>query len=288
MNAQSPRPAREAGLVGFVDSHFHVVGPQSIYPMEPGRSYTPAQAPLEQWRRTLGSLGVTRGVLVQPSFYGTDNRAMLDALIEGSGSLVGVAAVDRNVSDRQLDALARAGVRGVRMAHFEAGDPRSMGGFVPFTQFDALEMRLRERAMHLDLFTDSRLLPAIAARLRQTTVPVVIDHMGRTPASLGTRHEGFDTLRQLLSEGRVWVKLSGLANISQAGPAYEDARVVHDALLAANPERLVWGSDWPHTRPAGPEPDTRALLQLFFDWTPRVSDSDRILTRNPALLYRFD
>jgi predicted TIM-barrel fold metal-dependent hydrolase len=231
---------------------------------------------------------VTRGVVVQASFYGTDNRALLDAVAQGAGSLVGVAAVDDSISEKELDALAAAGVRGVRMAYFEAGDPRARGGFVPFSAFDALEARLQARAMHLQLFTDSRLLPGIAARLRRATVPVVIDHMGRTPANLGVQHAGVDALRELLSEGRVWVKLSGVGNISDAAPAYEDARLVHEALLAANPARLIWGSDWPHTRPGASAPDTRALFQLFLDWTPRSSDKQRILIENPASLFRFD
>ncbi|HVJ60878.1 MAG TPA: amidohydrolase family protein [Burkholderiaceae bacterium] len=273
---------------GLVDSHFHVIGPPSRFPMAADRSYTPAPASLEGWRATLGPLGVTRGVVVQPSFYGTDNHALLDAVAQGDGDLAGVAAFDETVSDRDLAALAAQGVRGVRMAYFEPGDPRSRGGFVAFAAFDALEARLRAHAMHLNLFTDSRLLPVIAARLRRATVPVVIDHMGRTPAHLGLGHAGATVLTQLLAEGRVWVKLSGVANISEAAPAYEDARTVHDALLAANPERLLWGSDWPHTRPGGTAPDTAALLQLFFDWTPRRDDRERILLRNPAALYRFE
>src|SRR5512146_833858 len=112
--------------------------------MLPGRSYTPAQASLGDWRAALSPLGVTRGVVVQPSVYGTDNRVLLAALDEGRGALVGVAAVEADVSDVELDRLATAGVRGVRMAHFEAGDPRAMGGFVALGAFDALEDRLAE------------------------------------------------------------------------------------------------------------------------------------------------
>ena len=165
--------------MGTVDCHFHVIAPADAAPMVPRRSYTPAPASLDEWRATTLPLGVTHGVVVQPSFYGTDNRVLLGALEQARGTLVGVAAVDDGVSDAELDRLARAGVRGVRMAHFEAGDPRAMGGFVPLAAFDALEDRLAERGMHLDLFTDSRLLPAIADRLQRSRVPVVIDHMGR-------------------------------------------------------------------------------------------------------------
>jgi predicted TIM-barrel fold metal-dependent hydrolase len=276
----------ETASTGIVDCHFHVVAAPARLPMAAGRSYTPGEASLQRWRETLGPLGVTHGVVVQPSFYGTDNRALLAALGEGGGSLVGIAAVDANVDDDALDALAAAGVRGVRMAHFEAGDPRAMGGFVPFAAFDALEDRLHRRSMHLQLVTDSRLLPAIAPRLRRARVPVVIDHMGRSPARLGVRHAGIQSLVQLLSEGSIWVKLSGIANISDSAPAYDDVRPLHEALLAANPQRLVWGSDWPHTKPGGAVPDTAALLERFEAWTP-PHERERILRRNPMQLYRF-
>ena len=270
-----------------VDCHLHVVAPLDRFPMAQERSYTPPPAPLERWRETLGPLGITHGVLVQPSFYGTDNRGLLDALAQGRGRLAGVAAVTPDIEDRELDRLADAGVRGVRMAHFEPGDPRAMGGFVPFAAFDALEDRLHERSMHLQLFTDSRLLPAIAPRLKRAKVPVVIDHMGRAPASLGAGHAGIEAMRALLGEGTIWVKLSGVANISDKAPGYEDAREIHEVLLATNPERLLWGSDWPHTKLSGTAPDSAALLRLFHDWTPRRQDRDRILDRNPRLLYRL-
>ena len=253
--------------------------------MHPARSYTPAEASLRQWDATLAPLGVTQGVVVQPSFYGTDNRMLLAALAEGAGQVVGVAAVAADVTDRELSALAAAGVRGVRMAHFEAGDPRAMGGFVPFAAFDDLEDRLHEHSLHLQLFTDSRLLPDIASRLQRAKVPVVIDHMGRTPALLGVRHSGMTALRELLADGSIWVKLSGVANISDAAPTHDDARLVHQALLDANVERLVWGSDWPNTRPSGVAPTTRDLFGLFLDWTPSSDDRDRILRSNPWALY---
>jgi len=271
---------------GIADCHFHVIAPPAQFPMFAGRSYTPAPAPLERWREALGPLGVKRGVVVQPSFYGCDNRVMLGALQQGGGELVGIAAVDADVADEALDALAAAGVRGVRMAHFEAGDPRAMGGFISFEAFDALEDRLCERSLHLQLFTDSRLLPGIVPRLRRARIPVVLDHMGRAPAALGAQHAGIEAMTQLLCEGRVWVKLSGVANISDAAPTYDDAQRVHEALLAANPQQLIWGSDWPHTKPAGIPPDTAALLRLFHAWTPK-RDTERILCTNPARLYRW-
>lgn len=275
--------SREADLV---DSHFHVIAPPQRHPMLASRSYTPAPASLRDWQDTLGPCGVTHGVVVQPSFYGTDNRVLLAALQDGGGRLVGVAAVAADVTDDDLDRLAAAGVRGVRMAHFGPGDARALGGFVPFSHFDALEPRLRARHMHLQLFTDSRLLPGIADRLMRSHVPVVIDHMGRTPAALGARHVGIQTLARLMADGPVWVKLSGVANVSDAGPDHEDARAVHDALLAAGPDRLFWGSDWPHTKPSGARPRTAALVGLFRAWTPPEL-LNRIGKANALAFYRL-
>lgn len=272
--------------MGLVDCHFHVIAPAHASPMVAHRSYTPAPASLANWQEALAPSGVTHGVVVQPSIYGTDNRVLLTTLREGKGRLVGVAAVDANVSDEELDRLVAADVRGIRMAHFEPGDPRAMGGFVSFSAFDAIEPRMAERGLHLQLFTDSRLLPAIATRLARSRVPVVIDHMGRTPAILGTRHSGLRALMQLMRDGPIWVKLSGIANLSDAGPDYPDAREIHEALVDAQPGRLVWGSDWPHTKPGGARPNTAALAELFRKWTP-VALQHEIAMRNAMALYRF-
>jgi predicted TIM-barrel fold metal-dependent hydrolase len=275
-------------LPGIADCHFHVIAPLGEHAMAPDRSYTPAPAPLVAWRETLSPLGVTHGVVVQPSFYGMDNSVLLQALAQGDGRLVGIAAVEPGITDRALDALVRAGVHGVRMAHVEAGDTRAPTGFVPFEAFDALESRLHDRGMHLQLLTDSRWLPGIAARLARARVPVVIDHMGRMPAAWGNDHPGFRALCRLLADGHVWVKLSGVANMSSAAPDHDDVRGLHEALLAANPEQLVWGSDWPHTRPSGATPRTAHLLRLLLAWTPSPADRERILQRNPQALYQWD
>lgn len=276
---------RSEGVVGgIVDAHFHVIAPAHQFPMQPDRNYTPPPAPLRSWRESLGPCGVTQGVVVQPSIYGADNRVMLAALAEGRGQLVGVAAVAAEVADAELDRLAAAGVRGVRLAHFEAGDPRAMGGFVSLTAFDALEDRLADRGMHLHLFTDSRLQPGIAERIARSRVPVVIDHMGRAPARLGPRHHGIRALVELMRGGPVWIKLSGIANVSVAGPEYEDARAFHEVLVSAAPARFVWGSDWPHTKPASSRPQTQALLKLFDAWTPERR-RDQLAASNARLLY---
>jgi len=275
---------------GAVDTHFHVVAPTTVFPMAAERSYTPPPASLAQWQATWSPPGVTHGVVVQPSIYGTDNRVLLHALAQAPGqrvNLVGIAAVPANVTDTELDHLAASGVRGVRMAHFEAGDPRARGGFVPFSAFDKLEARLQARGLHLNLFTDSRLLPAVADRLARATVPVVIDHMGRTPVHVGWAHAGFQALCDLLHSGNVWVKLSGLANVSTDTAAFADVQPLHDALLATRPDRLLWGSDWPHTNPHATAPSAKVLMDCFTRWTPADLRAG-ILWRNPLALYGLD
>jgi 2-pyrone-4,6-dicarboxylate lactonase len=269
------------------DCHFHVIAPHAQFPLHAGRSYTPPEASLDDWRATMAPLGITRGVLVQPSVYGIDNRALLSALAAGDGQLVGVAAASAEISEAGLDALADAGVRGLRFSHFNAGDPRGMAGFVALTELPTLAPRLRARGLHVDLFTDTRLLTDIEQVLRDARVAVVLDHMGRTPAALGADHAGTHALGRLLGEGWCWVKLSGLANISEQAPLYDDARPVHERLVCKHAGRLVWGSDWPHTRPHGPRPETRDLLDRFLEWTPGEATRQRILADNASELYGF-
>ncbi|MDZ4290794.1 MAG: amidohydrolase family protein [Hydrogenophaga sp.] len=270
----------------IVDCHFHVIAPAGEYPMATGRSYTPEPASLTQWEATLGPVGVTHGVVIQPSFYGTDNSVLLGALTQAPHRLVGVAAVDIDVDDAELNRLTAAGVKGVRMAHFEEGDPRCGGGFVKFSAFQPLLQRLRDHGLHLQLFTDSRLLPDIADQLANAGIPIVIDHMGRAPADLGPDHDGIRAMRQLLSLGQVWIKLSGIANISAQAPEFANVRGIHESLVDARPDRLVWGSDWPHTKPSGQKPNARQLLQLFQTWTP-LDLQLRVLAGNPAKFYGF-
>lgn len=274
-------------VLDSIDSHFHVVGNPDVFPLDGRRSYTPTQAPLERWREILGPLGVTRGVVVQPSFYGTDNRALLAALAQGEGCLRGVAAVDANVTDDELERLGRAGVRGVRLAHFAGSEPRGLGGFVGFAAFSSLAPRLRERGMHVQLITDSRLLPGIEREIGRFGVEVVIDHMGRTPVQLGFEHAGVTWLRRFLEDGRGWVKLSGMANLSALPFGYEDMRPLYELLVAANPERVVWGSDWPHTRASSAEVDTAQLLKSCLEWTGDRQTLERVMRDNAQRLYSF-
>lgn len=272
--------------MGSVDCHFHVIGSAARFPLHPSRGYTPPEASVAGWRAILAPLGFTHGVVVQPSIYGTDNSALLAALLENASDLVGVGAAAGAIGDDELDALASAGVRGLRFAHFEPGDARGLPGFVPVSELRELAPRLRERNLHVDLFTDARLLGGISRLLSDARVPIVIDHMGRTPSALGVAHEGVAQLREMLEEGWCWVKLSGLANVSDKVPTYEDARIMHEWLVDNFSERLVWGSDWPHTRSHGKQTVTSGVYERFMAWTPAIKQRS-ILRDNPRSLYRL-
>ncbi|MDP3520260.1 MAG: amidohydrolase family protein [Hydrogenophaga sp.] len=273
--------------MGWVDCHFHVIEPSGSFPMLPERSYTPREAPLDAWRAKMAPLGFTHGVVVQPSFYGTDNTVLLNTLAQAGGALAGVGAVQDDATESQLDALALAGVRGLRFAHLSVEDARRLQGFVPLSALRGLAPRMRARGMHVNLLTDSRLLPDIESDLREAQLPVVLDHMGRAPAVLGVQHPGVSAMKKLLDQGWLWVKLSGVANVSSQAPGYEDAHELHAHLVSHCPDRLVWGSDWPHTRPKGNAPSTDVIFQRFLDWTSSSELQFRILNTNPLELYRF-
>ncbi len=265
---------------GACDCHVHVFGSPARYPFAVGRAYTPAEASFRSYRAVMRSLGLARAVLVQPSVYGTDNRAMLDALRQGGAAVRGVAVIGAQGEDG-LAALAAAGVCGVRVN-------RLFPGAAEIADLDALAGRIAPLGWHLQLLIDVAESVDLLKRLGSLPVATVIDHLGHMPAALGRDHPGFQTLLALLHEGRSWVKLSAPYRLSaRSGPPYDDVRPFAEAVLEAAPDRVVWGSDWPHPAIQGPTPHPANLLDPLFDW---VDDEDlrrRVLVDNPARLYRF-
>jgi predicted TIM-barrel fold metal-dependent hydrolase len=251
------------------------------------RSYTPPDAPVAKYIAMLDRVGVGRGVLVQGSAHGRDNAAMLDALTRHPGRLRGVAVADTTVTPAELRHWHAIGVRGLRFNHFFRGGALHYRGGVPLHAASALAPMMAELGWHLQLWIDVKDLPDIVPLLRQIGLPVVVDHMGRTDATAGTGSPGFQGLLGYLGDGECWVKLSGAHRVSQRSPGYEDARPFHEALVRTNPERLLWGSDWPHPRMEGEMPDAGLLFDLFHAWTPHEATRQRILVVNPAKLYGF-
>ena len=277
------RPAPPAGAW---DCHCHVFGPAARFPYAEPRSYTPEDAPLEAYLALLDRLGFAHGVLVQPSAYGRDNRAMLDALQRAPQRLRGVAVGGAELTPSVLRAWHAAGVRGLRANEFRRdGKPYYQNG-VRLAEIEPLLPVMAELGWHLQLWVDARDLPELAPSLARVPVPVVVDHMGRMEHRHGTAHPGFQALVRGVAAGRLWTKLSGTYRLGATPPDYAEARPFHEALVAANPRQLVWGSDWPHPRPEGPVPDAARLLAVFLDWTRDPGLRQAILVDNPSRLYR--
>lgn len=285
--SMDPAP-REPGFTvppGAVDCHAHVFGPASRYPYHEARTYTPPDASLAQYRHLHRTLGIERGVLVQPSVYGLDNSATRDALraLRDAGQdYRGIAVVDSGVEDRELDALAADGFRGVRLNLLFKGG-------IAWRDVEALAGRLAERNWHLQFLVDVSDFEDLEARVRQLPVPVVVDHMGHMACRKGIDQPGFQALCRLMAAGHAWVKLSGAYRITgQRQTPYEDVVPFARRLIEANPEQCVWGSDWPHPHIPVSMPNDGPLLDALVDWAPEVEIRNRILVDNPDRLYFRD
>jgi predicted TIM-barrel fold metal-dependent hydrolase len=269
------------------DTHAHVFGPAAQFPYAADRSYTPPDAPLAKYLAMLDTVGFARGVLVQGSAHGRDNAAMLDALARHPDRLRGVAVADATVTPAELCRWHESGVRGLRFNHFFRGGSLHYRGGVRLEAAKVLAPAMAELGWHLQLWIDAKDLPDTVPMLRQIGLPVVVDHMGRTDANAGTGTPGFQSLLRFLADDECWVKVSGAHRMSGRASDYDDARPFHEALVRANPERLVWGSDWPHPRMEGEMPDAGHLFELFHAWTPDEAVRRRILVANSARLYDF-
>ena len=261
------------------DCHAHVFGPYDRYPLAADRNQTPPEAPLADYLALLARLGLDHGVLVHPSAYGADHSALFAAL-DAEPRLRGVI-VTRPGTFASFAGLRECGVRAARFSH-RSGAGANFPGSASFDDLEQCAGALADAGLHAELWTDCKVLPQIAARIEQLPLPVVVDHMGGFDAAAGVDEPGFRTLLGLLERGRVYVKLCVYRNVPGA-PGFEAGRPFHDRLVQANPERLVWGSDWPHLRVV-PAPDAADLLALFESWTDAAT-ARRILAGNPARLY---
>ena len=272
--------ATENNLGGW-DCHAHLFGPYERFPLSSERSYTPPEAVEQQYMALLRRLGLRHGVLVHPSAYGDDHSLLLHALA-AQPTLRGVVVV-RPDSPLPLTGLRERGVRGARFSH-RSGAGTNFAGSASMADLRALVPALADAGLHAEIWTDCKALPEIAHELRELPIPVVIDHMGGFDPRAGINEPGFRTLLNLLESGNVWVKLCAYRNLLQE-PDWEVGRAFQQQMIAANPERLVWGSDWPHLR-VNPTPDTVRLLDMFMDWAGGDATVQQILTNNPDRLYR--
>jgi predicted TIM-barrel fold metal-dependent hydrolase len=271
---------------GACDCHCHVFGPAARFPYAEPRSYTPDDAPLEAYLAMLDRIGCDRGVLVQPSAYGHDNAAMIDALTREPARLRGVAVGGSELTPAILKEWHAAGVRGLRANEFRRdGKPYYQNG-VGLKDIEPFYTQLADLGWHVQLWVDARDLPDMASQLARIPVPIVVDHMGRLEHHHGTHNPGFQALVRGVGDGKMWAKVSGTYRLGATPPDYLQAKPFQDALVAANVANLVWGTDWPHPRPEGPVPDAVRLRDVLLEWTT-PAQQQAILVDNPARLYDF-
>ena len=281
------------------DCHTHVFGPNQLFPFAARRAYTPGSASVLALRAMHEQLGISRVVIVQPSPYGTDNSCTLSALRIIGETARGVAVIDPDTSQQELREMHHSGIRGVRLNLQTAGvqDPTAAA-----EQLAATSMQIADLGWHIQLYTSLAMVAALGSAFKSLPVPVVLDHFAGAKAPLAEQdvehRNNFGALLHLLQSGNVWVKLSAAHRISNAINC-SDVGPIAKALIAANPDRTLWGSDWPHPgakpnqarRPDVIEPfnviDNAAALNRLNHWAGNPVTTEKILVNNAATLYQF-
>lgn len=282
---------------GACDCHTHIHGDPAQFPFFAGRVYTPEPAGPEEMAALHKALHMQRVVIVTPSVYGTDNSATLWGMKARGAHARGVAVINAKTPDSELEAMNAAGVRGIRINLATGGtnDPN-----LARQRLQIAIDRLKGRNWHIQIYTDLKMLHALKAELTAAPMPLVFDHFAGAQAALGVDQPGFADVLDLVKSGKAYVKISGAYRASKAEPDYADVIPLAKALIAANPERIVWGTDWPHpdsVTPPGKQPtdvtpllqidDGRVLNQLTV-WCPDAATREKILVTNPGHLYGFD
>jgi predicted TIM-barrel fold metal-dependent hydrolase len=297
--AVSRRTATEVSFrvpAGACDCHTHVFGDPARFPFTASRTYTPGPALVDEMRALHRSLHTDRVVVVQPSVYGTDNACTLDAIHQLGPRARGIAVIDDGTSDDDLDRMDRAGIRGIRVNLETAGqtDPA-----IARQRFQAATKRVARRPWHIQVFTRPSVIAALGDDFASAPVPIVFDHFGGAQAAAGVEQPGFDVLLRLVRAGAAYVKLSAPYRGSTQAPDYPDMTPLAAALIAANPRRVLWGSDWPHpnTSPSAPRTPAGTAPRIDVDdvrvfnrvaaWAPDAGLRKIVLVENPAELYGF-
>ena len=276
-SAGSERPTLLAPP-GAADCHHHIY--DHHFPADPAASLHPGDATVADYRLLQRRLGTTRNVVVQPSTYGTDNRCMLAALAAFGATARGIAVVHPDIPLAELRRMNEAGVRGIRFNLVQAGA-------TTIEMVEPLSRRIAAFGWHVQIHMKGPQIVEAAEIFRRLPTPVVFDHLARIPEPEGVNSPAFATLRALLDRGHVWVKLSGAYQDSRIGPPrYADITPLARAYVKAAPERLVWGSDWPHPTEKV-KPDDAVLFDLLADWAPEAATRTQILVKNPEILYGF-
>jgi predicted TIM-barrel fold metal-dependent hydrolase len=297
--AKASQPATSVNFdvpPGACDCHTHIHGDPEKFPFFAGRVYTPEPASPEEMSALHKSLHIERVVIVTPSVYGTDNSATLFGMKARGATARGVAVIDEKTPESDLDSMSQAGIRGIRLNLATGGvnDPN-----VGRPRFQAAVERVKNRNWHIQLFTSLAMVSAVKDLVEASPVPVVFDHFGGAQAEFGVDQPGFSDLLTLVKSGKAYVKISGAYRASKLAPDYPDAAPLARALIAANAERIVWGTDWPHPNSVTPpdrkptdltplyQIDDGRLLNQLPVWAPDAAIRKTILVDNPARLYGF-
>jgi predicted TIM-barrel fold metal-dependent hydrolase len=293
--SQPMTPVKFAVPANACDCHAHIFDPRQ-FPYSPNRGYTPEPALPGEMSALHRSLHVDRVVIVTPSVYGTDNSATLFGIRTRGANARGVAVIDEKTPESDLDAMASAGIRGVRLNFTKASQTDLTAAR---QRFMSASDRVKHRNWHIQIYASLALLSGLRAAIQDSPTPVVFDHFGGAQAELGVEQPGFADLVELVASRRAYVKLSGAYRASKQGPDYADVAPLAKALIAANAEHILWGTDWPHPNtsppPGGQRTDVTPLLQIddgrllnqLAVWAPDPAVRKKILVDNPARLYGF-
>ena len=264
------------------DAHCHVFGPAAKFPYDPNASYHPPDSPFEGLQRLHKVLGLERAVIVHASCHGADMRATLDGIARSKGAYRGTAIIDESYTDKDFQRMHDGGIRGVRFNFVQ-----HLGGRPDMAFFNRTVQRLPELGWHLILHLDATDLVELNDVFRKIPVPMVIDHMGRVKAADGLQQQPFKVLLEWMRNDKFWVKVCGAERVSSKGPPFDDAVPFARALIEAAPDRILWGTDWPHPNVGKHMPNDGDLVDLFPLMAPEAKLQKKILVDNPARLYGF-
>jgi predicted TIM-barrel fold metal-dependent hydrolase len=281
-NSAGTAPPKLKAPTNACDCHMHIYDP-ARFPMPPSQRIAPMNAAVPQYRLLQQRNGTTRVIVIQPRNYAIDNRVTLDALMQFAPNARGVAVLHPTVTDAELKTLNEGGIRGIR---FSLGDPATAA--VTPDMVEPLAKRIADLGWHVQFNVEGRQIVELADVLRRLPTPMVFDHLAN-PGPMGVDHPSHAIVRGLIDRGRTWVKLSGAYSNSRMGPPYPEATRIAQDFVKAAPERLVWGSDWPHPGvvAVGDKPDDAFLFDLLAVWVPGEAMRNRILVQNPEALYGF-
>jgi 2-pyrone-4,6-dicarboxylate lactonase len=264
------------------DAHCHIFGPAAKFPYDPKAAYRPPDSPFEALQVLHGKLGLERAVIVHASCHGSDMRATLDGIARSKGAYRGTAIIDESYTDKDFQRMHDGGIRAVRFNFV-----KHLGGRPDMAFFKKTIEKLKDLDWHLILHLDAADLVEFRELFMKIPVPMVIDHMGRVKAADGLEQQPFKVLLEWMRNDKFWVKVCGAERVSSKGPPFDDAVPFARALIEAAPERILWGTDWPHPNVGKHMPNDGDLVDLFALMAPEPALQKKILVDNPARLYGF-